>query len=262
MGIVNATPDSFYSHSRSFSPKAAADKAFQFLDEGADVIDLGGESTRPGSDSISLQEELDRVLPVLELLKDFPLPLSIDTQKAEVAHQARSLGASILNDISALRFDKKMIQEAVHFQSVILMHRGGENPKTMQENPVYADVVGEIYSFLEERKNFFIQAGGRLEQVLVDPGIGFGKKLDHNLEILKHLYKFSKISPVVVGASRKGFIGKICADIKPEERLPGSVAIACWASLQKAAMLRVHDVLETVRALEVWHAMSLGVYLN
>ncbi len=262
MGIVNATPDSFYAHSRSFSPKIAADNAFRQLEEGANIIDLGGESTRPGSDSISLQEELDRVLPILEMLKNFPIPISIDTQKAEVARQARLLGASILNDISALRFDREMIKEALHFQSVILMHRGGESPKTMQENPVYTDVVGEICSFLEERKNFFVQAGGKPEQILVDPGIGFGKNLDHNLDILKHLYKFSKICPVVVGASRKGFIGKICADIKPEERLPGSVAVACWASLQKAAMIRVHDVLETVRALEVWREMSLGVYSN
>ncbi len=256
MGIINATPDSFYSQSRSFSPPIAANNAFRFLEEGADIIDLGGESTRPGSEPISLQEELDRVLPVLELLKNFPVPISIDTQKAEVAKQARLLGAAILNDISALRFDRGMIKEALHFKSVILMHRGGESPKTMQANPVYADAVREVYSFLEERKNFFIQSGGKAEQVLVDPGIGFGKALSHNLEIFSRLQEFSKVAPVIVGASRKGFIGKIRPDLGPEERMPGSIAVACWAALQKAAIVRVHDVSATVRALEVWRAFD------
>ncbi len=262
MGIVNATPDSFYSRSRFFAPSIAAERAFKMVEEGADIIDFGGESTRPGSEPISVQEELDRVLPVLELLKNLPVPISIDTQKAKVARQARLLGASILNDISALRFDPDLVKEALHFEWVILMHRGGKNTKTMQDNPVYTDVVKEISSFLRERKRFFVRAGGKPGQLLVDPGIGFGKTLNHNLEILHHLREFAKISPLVVGASRKGFIGKVYPDSGPEERLSGSVSVACWAALQKALMVRVHDVSETVRALEVWRAMALGAHFN
>ncbi len=262
MGIVNATPDSFYSRSRFFAPSAAAERAFKMAEEGADLIDLGGESTRPGSEEVSVQEELDRVLPVLELLKNFPIPISIDTQKAKVAFQARLLGASILNDISALRFDPDLWKEALNFEWVILMHRGGENTKTMQDNPVYTDVVKEISSFLKERKRFFLKAGGKPERLLVDPGIGFGKTLNHNLEILHHLREFEKISPVVVGASRKGFIGKIYPDSGPQERLSGSVSVACWAALQKALIVRVHDVSDTVRALEVWRDMALGAHFN
>ena len=262
MGIVNATPDSFYSRSRFLGPSAAAERAFKMAEEGADVIDIGGESTRPGSQPISVQEELDRVLPVLELLKNFPVPISIDTQKAKVARQARLLGASILNDISALRFDPDLWKEALHFKWVILMHRGGENTKTMQDNPVYTDVVKEISSFLKERKRFFLGIGGRPGQLLVDPGIGFGKTLNHNLEILHHLREFAKISPLVVGASRKGFIGKIYPDSGPEDRLSGSVSVACWAALQKALMVRVHDVSDTLRALEVWREMSAGGHFN
>jgi dihydropteroate synthase len=285
MGILNATPDSFYAGSRFPNSKEALDRARILVEEGADLIDLGGESTRPGSDFISLQEELDRTLPILEALgRDFPIPISIDTGKAEVARRARVLGASILNDVSALRRDPAMIAEAVHFEAVILMHCGGESPKVMQNHPVYADVVAEVKSFLAERKAALISAGGKPERIFLDPGIGFGKTLDHNLALLNRLDEFSELGPVVLGASRKAFIGKIRPaflareararrsasekdvavrpDSGPADRLDGSLAAACWAASRGVNIVRVHDVLATRKALEVWRAIEGSPSIN
>ncbi len=263
MGILNANPDSFYAESRFPQPKEALDRARVLVEEGADIIDLGGESTRPGSDFISLQEELDRVLPILEVFgKECPVPISIDTGKAEVARRARALGATILNDVSALRRDAGMIAEAVHFEAVILMHSGGESPKVMQNYPVSADVVSEVKAFLAERKMALVRAGGKPERIFLDPGIGFGKTLDHNLELLKNLKEFSALGPVVLGASRKGFIGKIHPDSGPADRLDGSLATACWAASRGVNIVRVHDVLATRRALEVWRAIEGSPNLN
>lgn len=257
MGIVNVTPDSFYSGSRFPAPEESARQARLLVEEGADLIDIGGESTRPGSNFVSLQEELDRVLPVLEALgPDFPVSISIDTAKAEVARQARALGVAILNDVSALRRDPGMIQEAVHFEAVILMHQGGESPQTMQNRPIYGDVIVEVKDFLEERKNTLIKAGGKPDRIFLDPGIGFGKTLDHNLTLLKNLKEFSKLGPVVLGASRKAFIGKIHPDSGPSDRLEGSLAAACWAASSGVRIVRVHDVLATRRALEIWQAIE------
>lgn len=257
MGIINAAPDSFYADSRFLTTKQALDRARRLSREGADIIDIGGESTRPGSDFISLQEELDRVLPILEALgSDFPIPISIDTSKAGVARQARKLGASILNDVSALRWDPQMTQEAICFEAVILMHCGGDNPKTMQNHPAYGDVFLEVQSFLEERKRAFISAGGNPERVFLDPGIGFGKTLEHNLILLKRIGELAALAPIALGVSRKGFIGKINEDGGPQDRLEGSLAAACWAASQSVQILRVHDVLETKRALKVWRAIG------
>lgn len=263
MGIINATPDSFYLKSRFPTLEEATRRAYLLVEEGADIIDLGGESTKPGAEYVSLQEELDRVLPILESLgKNFPVPISIDTGKAEVARRARALGASILNDVSALRRDPEILSEAVHFAGVILMHSGGENPKTMQNNPVYRDVVSEVKSFLKERKTALIQAGGKAESIFVDPGIGFGKTLDHNLALLKNLKEFSEIGSVVLGASRKSFIGKIHPDGGPEDRMEGSLATSCWAASCGVSIVRVHDVLATRRALEVWRAIEGSASFN
>ena len=257
MGVVNVTPDSFYAASRFPSREAAVERALQMAEEGAELFDVGGESTRPGSDGVTEAEELSRTIPVLEALAArLRAPLSIDTSKAAVARAALAAGASILNDVSALRQDSAMAEAARGFEAVILMHRGGGGPKTMQKRPSYEDVVAEVFAFLRERKAAFAAAGGDCRRVLVDPGIGFGKDLGHNLSLIKHVAEFSKLGPVVLGVSRKSFLGGIHPDRGPEERLEGSLACACWSALAGVRVLRVHDVRETRRALEVLAAVG------
>lgn len=249
MGIVNCTPDSFYPGSRG-----GIEHGLRLIDEGADWIDVGGQSTRPGSDPISVTEELKRVLPVIDALAG-KTTISIDTDKPEVARQARAAGATILNDIAALR-GPGMLAEAPQFDRVILMHMQGDSPKTMQKNPRYGEVVHEVADFLRQRLEAFAKAGGKRENALIDPGIGFGKNLDHNLSLLKHLNDFAKIAPVVLGTSRKSFLSRITPDSGPEERLEGSLAAATWGAAQGAAVLRVHDVGATRRALDVFSAIQ------
>jgi dihydropteroate synthase len=256
MGIVNVTPDSFFEGSRAPSSQAAADRALAFCEEGADLLDIGGQSTRPGSDPVSLDEELARVMPVLEALAPrVKVPLSIDTDKAEVARLALEAGASIVNDVSAFRADPKMLATCLKAQAVIAMHRGGDSPKTMQSAPKYADVVKEVAAFLAERLHAFQDAGGQTKRLLIDPGIGFGKTYEHNLSLLKHLDVLADMGrPIVLGVSRKSFLGRAIAASAaaapgPEERLEGSLAVACWAMLSGVKVLRVHDVKATQRAL-------------
>ncbi|MBI5631544.1 MAG: dihydropteroate synthase [Elusimicrobia bacterium] len=262
MGIVNATPDSFYPESRAPGVVAAVERALELCREGADFLDIGGQSTRPGSEPVPEAEELGRVIPALKALGGrVSVPISVDTDKAEVARQALKAGAAVLNDVSALRNDRGMAAVACGFDNVILMHRGGGSPKTMQDRPAYDDVVEEVYDFLEERMEFFAAAGGRASQVWVDPGIGFGKSLEHNLALLRNLSKFSRLAPVLLGVSRKSFLGHFAAKPGgpapgPEARLEGSLAVACWASLQNVSIIRVHDVEATCRALKVWEAIS------
>ncbi len=248
MGIVNATPDSFYPGSRG-----GIDHALRLIDEGADWIDVGGQSTRPGSDPISVNEELKRVLPVIDALAG-KTTISIDTDKPEVARHARAAGAKILNDVTALR--NGCMAEAVKFDLVILMHMQGESPKTMQKDPRYGDVVGEVGAFLRERLAAFVKAGGKRENALIDPGIGFGKSLDHNLSLIKHMDDLAEIAPVVLGASRKSFLSRVTSDEGPEHRLEGSLAAAVWGAQHRAAVLRVHDVAATKRALDVISAIQ------
>lgn len=250
MGVVNATHDSFYPGSRAETAQAAVERALSLAGEGADLIDIGGQSTRPGSDPVSEAEELGRTVAVVEAVcRKTKVPVSIDTDKAAVARRCREAGAVVLNDVSALRHDPEMLAEALQYEAVILMHRGGSSPKTMQDEPRYADVVKEVKAFLSDRIEFFVKGGGDRAKILIDPGIGFGKDLEHNLSLLKHLAEFQGLAPVVLGVSRKSFLGRISPDKGPEDRLAGSLAAACWAALGGVKVIRVHDALETRRAL-------------
>jgi dihydropteroate synthase len=257
MGIVNATPDSFYSGGRGETAAAAIALGERLAAEGADILDVGGESTRPGSESVSTGEELARVVPVVEALaKRTRLPVSVDTSKPEVAAAALEAGATILNDVAALRASAGMPAVAARFPLVVLMHMLGESPRTMQNDPRYEDVVAEIGEFLEERLAAFTRAGGDRSRAWIDPGIGFGKTVAHNLEILRGLEAFDRIAPVLVGASRKSFIGKMLGSEESpapvEDRLEGSLAAACRAAQAGAVCVRVHDAGATFRALELW----------
>ena len=264
MGIVNVTPDSFYDGGKRFDSARAAADAFEMIESGAEILDIGGESTRPGAQPVSLDEELRRVLPVIrELRKESSVPISVDTYKEAVARAALDVGADIVNDISALRFDPGMTalvaREGV---PIILMHMQGE-PRTMQREPHYVDVVREVREFLAERVLSANQAGIGHEQIIIDPGIGFGKTLTHNLALLKNLQSLKSLEqPLLIGVSRKAFIGKILNAAGPEERLEGSLAAAVAAALTGANILRVHDVSETVCAVRVADAIRLGRLLD
>ena len=225
-------------------------------EEGADIIDIGGESTRPGSDPVSLEEELSRVLPVIEsLVKQIDIPISIDTYKANVARQALDAGAQMINDISALRYDPEMKEIAARYNvPLVLMHIQG-TPKNMQQNPTYEDVIGEITDYLKESIQIAVEAGVEREKIIIDPGIGFGKRLEDNLNILKNLKKFSILKcPVLIGCSRKFFIGKIL-NLPAEERLEGSLAALAVAVMNGASLVRVHDVKESKRVAELVDAI-------
>ena len=255
MGIVNVTPDSFYDASRA-APGAAADEVLRQIEAGADLVDIGGQSTRPGSEPVPAEIELRRVLPVFEALAGRArVPLSIDTDKAVVARECLAAGASVLNDVSALRNDPDMLAAARKAEAVILMHRGGSSPKTMQERPRYRDVVAEVKTFLAERREAFLRGGGDVGRLLFDPGIGFGKDQGHNLSLLKRLESLVELGPLVLGVSRKSFLGRVTPDGGPQDRLEGSLAVACWAALHGAAILRVHDVRATRKALDALDAV-------
>jgi dihydropteroate synthase len=256
MGIVNATPDSFYAGSRHNGPLAAAEAALAMEAEGASIIDLGGESTRPGSDYVGLEEELERVVPAVEAIRARSgLPISVDTRKAAVARAALDAGADVINDISALRDDPDMASVAVESgAAVLLMHMHGD-PKTMQEAPAYEDCAVEVRDFLAEAVGRALEAGIPGDRILIDPGIGFGKRLEDNLELLSRLDLFTALGyPVVVGLSRKTFVGEVTGK-GVDGRLPGSIGAACAAYARGARILRVHDVAATVDALTAFAAV-------
>ncbi|VTS05195.1 dihydropteroate synthase [Tuwongella immobilis] len=246
MGILNVTPDSFSDGGKHLHQHDALEAARRMIADGADILDIGGESSRPGSQPISLDEELQRVIPVVERISaESPIPISVDTTKPEVARQALQAGACIINDITALR-DPAMVAVARDFQAgVALMHMQG-TPATMQQNPQYEDVVTEVRGFLESRLHDLIHAGIAWERMVIDPGIGFGKTIDHNLRLLAELPQFLRLNrPVLLGVSRKGFIGTILQR-SMAERLAGSLAVAAMAVTQQSAqILRVHDVAAT-----------------
>lgn len=252
MGVLNITPDSFYTGGRYTRPEDAIEHGLRMAKEGADIIDIGGESSRPGSRSISSTEELERVLPVIEgVHRKSDVLLSVDTTKAAVAEEAIACGASIVNDISALRFDPtmaKVIGESERF--VTLMHILG-TPETMQVNPTYTDPVNEIKAFLAERIEVAVNLGIDHERIIIDPGIGFGKRLQHNLALLKELSSFAALrAPILVGLSRKSFLGKLL-DLPSEERLEGTIAANAIAIANGADIIRVHDVKEGRRTADV-----------
>ncbi|MFQ5865158.1 MAG: dihydropteroate synthase [bacterium] len=252
MGVINCTPDSFYSGSRNLDAKSAIELGIQMVRDGADLLDIGGESTRPSSEPVSAEEELRRIMPVIEsLLQAVAVPLSVDTYKSKVAERAFELGVHILNDISALSFDPDLAAIAAKFDvPVILMHIKG-TPKHMQENPNYSDVIGEIYEYFEHRIQYALAQGIKRKRIILDPGIGFGKRLEDNYEILKGLKTFTALNyPILVGPSRKSFVGKVL-NLPPEESLEGSLAAATVAILNGAHILRVHDVKEMIRAAKI-----------
>jgi len=243
MGVLNVTPDSFSDGGLYFDPRAAVQRAFKMVQEGADIIDIGGESTRPGSDPLPLEEELRRVLPVIEAIAPrIGIPISIDTYKAKVAEEALSAGASIVNDISGLGFDPEMARVvARHGACAILMHIKG-TPKDMQKDPRYDDVMGEIKAYLRERIRRAESAGVSPDAIVIDPGIGFGKRLEHNIEIFRRLEELEELEkPILVGPSRKTFIGEILG-VDVSQRLYGTLAAVAHAVLRGAHIVRVHDV--------------------
>ena len=259
MGIINVTPDSFYDGGRRLDADRAIADGLALIQEGADIIDIGGESTRPGARPVPEQEELERVLPVIRGLRSVTkVPISIDTYKASVAQQALHEGADIVNDVSALRFDAEMAAlAAAEKVPVVLMHMLG-TPRTMQSEPRYDDVLREVIDFLAQRIQFAAQAGIERQNIIVDPGIGFGKTLDHNLALLRGLSAFGALGqPLLVGASRKAFIGRILGT-EADQRLEGSLAAAVAAVMGGADIVRVHDVKETRRAIRVADAIRSG----
>ncbi|MFP4509797.1 MAG: dihydropteroate synthase [Spirochaetaceae bacterium] len=264
MGILNITPDSFYAGSRLGTVSAAVDAALEMERTGAAILDIGGESTRPGAEAVSPQEEADRVIPVITAIRErSDIALSVDTRNAIVAREALNQGADIVNDVSALRHDPAMLPLVAEYDvPVVIMHMRG-TPETMQNNPVYDDVVGEIFTWLKDRAHALVTAGVQPSKIIVDPGIGFGKTLEHNLRILRELPTFCTLGyPVLLGASRKRFIGRVLetrnpdgSQVPPERRGAGSLAIHCHAAQAGASILRVHDVAETVDAMRILNAL-------
>lgn len=257
MGILNVTPDSFSDGGRHAEPADAIAHARRMIDEGVDVIDVGGESTRPGSQPVEPEVQMRRTLPVITAIRDiWNGPISIDTTRAEVAEAALNAGASWVNDISALRDDVETIGVVVRHQCpVVLMHMQG-HPGTMQDHPEYSNVVTETMEFLKERAEFAVRSGVARENIIFDPGIGFGKKLGHNLELLQRLPELVALGYyVLVGVSRKSFIGQLTG-AAVNERLAGSLAAAIGAVNAGAALIRVHDVGATKQALAISRAIA------
>ncbi|MCS6831003.1 MAG: dihydropteroate synthase [Armatimonadota bacterium] len=261
MGILNVTPDSFYDGGRYAHTEAAVQRALQMVEEGADVLDIGGESTRPGSQPVPEEEELRRVLPVIEAVRErTDVPISIDTTKSRVAARALQAGACLVNDISGLGFDPRMAEVVARYGALCcIMHIQG-TPQTMQQNPQYEDVVGDISRYFEQRLTLAEEEGVPRENIWLDPGIGFGKTVEHNLEILRRLREFTALGlPLLVGTSRKSFIGRVLGDLPPEERLEGTAATVAIAILNGANAVRVHDVKEMVRVARVTDAVCRGL---
>jgi dihydropteroate synthase len=257
MGVVNVTPDSFSDGGEFLAAADAVAHGRKLAADGADILDIGGESTRPGAEPVDADEELRRVLPVIEALADAGAEVSIDTTKAEVARRALEAGASMVNDVSAFRFDPALAEVVAESGvACCLMHMLGE-PRTMQEDPRYDDVVADVKAFLEERIEFATRAGVSEERIWIDPGIGFGKTVDHNLELLRRLDEIVALGrPVVVGTSRKSFLGKLTG--RPaKERVAGTIATNVIALERGAQIFRVHDVAEVADALAV-AAATLG----
>lgn len=260
MGIVNVTPDSFSDGGRYATVQAAIDHGLRLVEEGADILDIGGESTRPGSDAVPLDEELKRVLPVIEGLRARTRAvISIDTRKAEVMRRAVQAGADMLNDVSALSHDPEALETAAASGlPVVLMHAQGD-PKTMQDAPRYDDVVLDVFDYLHERIAACVNAGIAKTRIIADPGIGFGKLMHHNLAVMAKLSIYHGLGvPILLGASRKRTIGQLSNVPKAADRAPGSIAAALAGVAQGVQIVRVHDVAESRQALTVWQAMITG----
>lgn len=254
MGIVNVTPDSFSDGGRYLDTRAAVEHALGLKEAGADILDIGGESTRPGARPVSLEEEMERVIPVIEGLRDAGVALSVDTMKPELMRAALQAGVDMVNDVNALRAVGALETVAASAAGVCLMHMQGE-PRSMQVQPHYKDVVAEVSSYLAGRVETAMAAGIARERILVDPGFGFGKELEHNLALFKGLSRFADIAPVLVGVSRKSMLGALTGRDIPDRLIP-SVMAAMVAVFRGAAVVRVHDVRETVDALKIWRVLG------
>ena len=257
MGIVNVTPDSFSDGGQHAGVEAAVAHGLRLVDEGADMLDIGGESTRPGAQPVAIADELARVVPVIQALAGrVTVPISIDTSKPEVMRAAIQAGAGMINDVAALRGEGALDAAAALGVPVVLMHMQGE-PRTMQSSPSYDDVVAEVHGFLAQRIFACEMAGIDKKRILIDPGFGFGKDLSHNLALLAGLHRFTELGvPVLAGLSRKRSIGELTGRERPGERVSGSVAAALIAVQRGASLVRVHDVAATVDALKVWSAVA------
>ena len=260
MGILNVTPDSFSDGGRYLEPDAAVAQARLMQESGAEIIDVGGESTRPGAETVDVAEEIKRVQPPISAIsEEMGTPVSIDTRKAAVAEAALDAGATIVNDVSGFTFDPALAALcAARNVPVCVMHAQGD-PQTMQRDPQYENVLLDVYDFLSERIESLVAQGIARSQIIIDPGIGFGKTLEHNLTLLRNLSLFHTLGcPVLLGASRKRFIGTISGADIADTRMPGSVAIALHAMMQGIQIIRVHDVAETRQAFALWRAVEFG----
>ncbi|MBK9079367.1 MAG: dihydropteroate synthase [Hyphomicrobium sp.] len=260
MGIVNVTPDSFSDGGRNASTQAAIDHGMRLLEEGADILDIGGESTRPGSDAVQLDEELRRVIPVIEGLRaKTEAVISVDTRKAEVMRRANQAGADIINDVSALTHDPEALHVAAETGLPVMLMHAQDDPKTMNDDPQYSDVVLDVFDFLESRIRACEAAGIPRAKIVADPGIGFGKHLHHNVAVMGGLSLYHGLGvPLLLGASRKKMIGQLCDVADARDRVPGSLAAMLVGAAAGVQLFRVHDVKETKQALEVWRASVAG----
>jgi dihydropteroate synthase len=260
MGVLNVTPDSFSDGGLFFNIQTAVEHALRMQDEGADIIDIGGESTRPGAERVDEKEEMKRIIPVIEkLASQLEIPISVDTYKSKVAGAALSAGASMVNDISGLRFDPGMPSVVAKFGvPVVIMHIKG-TPDNMQSNPVYTALIPEIMDYLREGIEIARKAGIPEDMIIIDPGIGFGKTVEHNLQIIKHLSEFSGFEkPILLGPSRKSFIGKLLNDIPSDQRLEGTAAAVATGILNGANIVRVHEVRAMARVARVADGIKRG----
>lgn len=258
MGVINVTPDSFSDGGLHFDMEKAVKHAFKLIEDGADILDIGGESTRPGSEPVPLEEELRRTIPVIEAIsRNSNVPISIDTYKAEVAKAALEAGASMVNDISAFRLDPDMPKVVAEYGvPVVLMHIKGR-PRDMQKAPVYEALIPEIMEYLRTGIRLAAKFGIPEDRIIIDPGIGFGKTFEHNLEIINNLKEFTMMGkPVAIGVSRKAFIGKILGDLPATERLEGTAAAVAISIMNGANIVRVHDVKEMSRVAKVADAIK------
>ncbi len=261
MGILNVTPDSFSDGGKNLEYSKAFNAAEGMISEGADIIDIGGESTRPGAKTIPQEVELKRIEPVLKSLKKkYPkCKISVDTRKSAVMTRVIGLGADLINDVSAMTFDKKSIEVLVKEDTPVCLMHGGLNPETMQEKIIYDDVLFDVYDYLKEAINFAIAGGIKEENILIDPGIGFGKTSEQNMVLIQKASIFHSLGvPVLYGVSRKKFIGNIGGAQVPSSRFPGSIAVALELIRQGVQVIRVHDVKETKQAFDLWNAIAKG----
>jgi len=262
MGILNVTPDSFSDGGLYFDKSTAVKRAFQMVEEGADIIDIGGESTRPGSEPITIEEELMRTIPVIEALaRGIKIPLCIDTYKSEVAKRALDAGASMVNDISGLRFDPKMSKVVSEYKvPAVIMHIRG-TPRDMQQNPVYEALIPEIMDYLRTGMIIARQAEISEDKIIIDPGIGFGKTYEQNLEIINNLHEFKSLNkPILIGPSRKAFIGRILGEAPVTGRLEGTAAAVAISIMNGANIIRAHDIKEMVKVAKVADAIKKEKY--